>query len=157
MTSAASPNGVLQRGFVASQSDATRLQFAPGVDGVADVRAFLDATDYATETVYFEARPVRACYELDLCAVRWTPNSVHTSYGSYYRDADVACTAGETDRSTWFVRLPAAIDPGAVDEWGSGWSSTGCPVPRSVAENRTSGGPVDAGPLPANGSGGTGR
>lgn len=117
------------RGFVASEEAANRVAFAD-VEGADGARRFLADTDYESETVYVETRSVRECYSLSLCDVSWTQSSIHTYYGSVYRDADVACDADATDAVSTLIRIPEALDPDAVRNHGSGWGSSGCHLRR---------------------------
>lgn len=113
------------RGFVADAETARRLRFAD-VDGADEAERFVTETDFRSETVYVESRPARECFTLELCSVDWSETSVHTQYGSYYRDVDVSCRAEASDAVSTLIRIPEALDPSAVRSHGSGWSSNGC-------------------------------
>jgi len=125
-----------EHGFVASAETAARVRFADGVDGADAARSFLDATDYGTETIYLEQRPVRECLRMELCYVTWSATEIETQYGGYYRDADVACEVDARDVVAWLVRIPDALDPDSVTSHGSGWSSGGCHYPPPLREDR---------------------
>lgn len=141
------------RGFVASDEVANRVAFAD-VEGADGARRFLADTDYESETVYVETRSVRECYSLSLCNVSWTQSSIHTYYGSVYRDADVACDVDATDAVSTLIRIPEVLDPDAVRNHGSGWGSSGCHLRRRArgTDERTTE-PPNFGPAsPANGT-----
>lgn len=124
------PDHPRRRALVPDEATASRLRFAE-VEGVEDARQFVEATDFDDETVYFETHSVRECYELELCYVTWSATEIDTQYGSYYRDAEVACEPGrEREEATaWFIRVPDDLDPDRVTSHGSGWSSNGCHRP----------------------------
>ena len=133
------PDDAHRHGLVASAETAARLRFAE-VDGVEDARRFVEGIDFDRETLYFETRSVRECYELELCYVTWSAQDVGTTYGSYYRDADVDCRRDAEETTTWFIRIPDTLDPERVTGRGSGWSSDGCRYPpylRTTAEDTT--------------------
>jgi hypothetical protein len=97
------------RFFVVAEAEtAASLSFAP-VDGVADARQFVADTDFESESVYVDQRPVPECYRRRLCWIRWTEVEVETSYARTLRDADVACEADAEDVVATFVRLPAVL------------------------------------------------
>lgn len=128
-----------RRALVADAETAERLRFGE-VEGVADAREFVESTDFESETVYFETHSVRECHELELCYVEWSPTEIDTQYGSYYRDAEVACDEDGEETTAWFIRVPDALDPDRISGHGSGWSSTGCRYPpdlRTTSEGTT--------------------
>lgn len=152
-----------QHGFVASAEAAERLRIAEA-DGVEEARRFVEATDFETETVYFETRRVRECYSLELCYVTWSATEIDTQYGSYPRDAEVDCEteaeSGERSRETtaWFIRVPDDLDPEAVTSHGSGWGSDGCHYPphlRTTEEGTATTDEVVAHPVTTNATDGT--
>jgi hypothetical protein len=120
-----------QRGLLASPEAAALLEFS-GIDGRERerARAFLDGTDYAEATVYADRRRVGECYRLRLCWVIWSESQVRTQYARTYRDWDVACSADRDARTLRLIRIPAALDPGAVSSYGSGVHTRGCVPPR---------------------------
>ncbi|MFB6101739.1 MAG: hypothetical protein ABEJ73_04170 [Haloplanus sp.] len=111
--------------FVTGVDDAASLSFAdvPGVDGA---RAFLDATDYDTTTVYVEQWLVGECFAPELCHVEWSETDIETSYTRRYRDADVACEADAKDTLAVLIRVPEVIDPGRISGYGSSLGSSSC-------------------------------
>ncbi|MFC4549679.1 MULTISPECIES: hypothetical protein [Halorussus] len=141
------------RGFVADAETAARLRFAD-VDGAEEAEQFVNETDYRTETVYVESRPVRECFTLELCNVEWASDDIHTQYGSYYRAADVSCRADAKDTVSTLIRIPEALDPSNVRSHGSGWSSNGCQSRRPERSETTADAP-HFGPKSAGNSTGT--
>lgn len=114
-----------RRALVADAETADRLRFADA-DGAEAARQFVAETAFDTETLYVEYRTVRECYTLRLCEVTWSERDIDTGYGSYYRDADVACRTDAEDGVSVLIRIPDALDPDSVTSYGSGWSSGGC-------------------------------
>lgn len=51
---------------------------------------------------------------------------MHTNYARRYRDADVACETGAEDVMATLIRIPAALDPNAIDGYGSSGGSDSC-------------------------------
>jgi hypothetical protein len=135
-------------GVIADEATAGALEFAD-VDGVADAREFVAATDFDSETLYLHHAPVEACYRLELCSVSWGGEELTLRYVGSLRPADAACEVGERETRATLVRLPTVLDPGservrADTEWrrrsqGCGGSSE-CPTPgeQSTAGTRTS-------------------
>lgn len=109
------------RGFVASDADAAALSLAD-VEGADDARAFLDATDYGSETVFYQQRPVDECYRRVLCSVSWTLRSIDTEFADVLRPATASCRADGEDYQAVFVRIPTALDPSMVNRYSSGGS-----------------------------------
>jgi len=133
------------RGFVASSDDADRLRFAD-VEGAQAARQFVDDTDFDAATVYLLTRSVRECLTLELCNVTWTENDVEFDFGSRHRDADVSCRADARDGVSVLVRIPEALDPDAINSYGSSWSSSPCGRRRPPAEDDTTTEAPDFGP-----------
>jgi len=113
------------RRFVADADDAAAISIAD-VDGAADAREFLDATDYDAATVYIDQAGIRECFTQDLCHVRWSETEVDTDYARYYRDADVACETDARDVLVTLIRIPEALDPDDVSSYGSSRGSGTC-------------------------------
>ncbi|MFA1609615.1 hypothetical protein [Halobellus rubicundus] len=113
---------------VASDEAAAALTFAD-VDGVDEARAFLDETDFGSETVYVERHLVGECYHHRLCWVRWTDSEIETDYARVLRDADVACEADARDVVTNLIRLPATLEPGQINSYGSSGGGGRCRRP----------------------------
>lgn len=117
-----------RRGLVASEETAATLSIADGVDA-PDARAFVDETDFDSETLYLEHRTVGECYRLELCYVTWDETDIDTRYGRFLRDHDAACEADASVTEARLTRVPAALDPEQISSYGSGVSSGGCHPP----------------------------
>lgn len=125
-TSTADPReNARKHGLVADAETADGLRFADA-DGAEAARRFVAETTFDGETLYVEYRSVRECHALELCDVTWSERDIDTQYGSYYRDADVACRPDAEDGVSVLIRIPDALDPDRVTSYGSGWSSSGC-------------------------------
>lgn len=124
-----------------ASADAANSLTVTDVDGAVGARSFLDDTDFETETIYVEERAIGECWELELCHVQWGAERVETDYGRQLRPVDAACSADEKVTVATFIRIPTALDPDAVNQYGSGMSGSGCrPAgdgPRTVAEATT--------------------
>lgn len=123
---------------VATADSAADLRIAE-VDRAAEARAFLERTDYGSETVYVEQFPVGECFTPELCNVRWSDGRVETDYARRYRDADASCEVGAESAFAALVRIPDALDPEAITQHGSSYGSGSC----AMRNERASGG--DAG------------
>lgn len=132
------PAGSRQWAIVGSRNRADRLRFAD-VDGAADARQFVAATDFDEETIYLDSRTVPECYALELCYVTWSATEIDVQYGRRYRDADVSCRTDATDQTARLIRIPDALDPDAVTGRGSGMSSGGCTYPPHLRATGTPG------------------
>jgi hypothetical protein len=132
-----SPEWYTTRTVVANPADRDRLQFAD-VEGADAARRFAAETDLETETLYLESKRVEACFRHELCHVTWSSGEIDTDYGRYYRDADVACELDVEHRASWLVRIPDALDPEAINAYGSGLSGSGCHEPRWARVSETS-------------------
>jgi len=111
--------------FVTNADEAAAVAFAD-VDGAADARAFLHATDYDAATVYVEQWTIGACFAPDLCSIQWSESDVRTDYTRRYRDADVRCEADDEDVLAVLIRIPTAFDPSGVNSYGSSRGSGTC-------------------------------
>jgi hypothetical protein len=116
--------------FVADRETAGRMEILADVEGQDAARAFLGETDFDRETVYVSRHGVGACYELQPCYVRWSDEDVHVQFARLYRSPDVACSTDERHRVVTLFRLPEAIDPDAINSFGGGTQSGGCPSRR---------------------------
>ena len=114
--------------LVSNAEDASALTFAD-VDGAADARSFLDATDFSSQTIYVERHLVDECFRQRLCWARWTENNIETDYARILRDADVACEANAQVAVTYLIRLPVTLEPGQINSYSSGSGGGPCPRP----------------------------
>jgi hypothetical protein len=94
---------------VDSQNRVDRLSVAPEVDD-SRVASFLQATDFASETVFVETVGTEACFRLALCRISWTAHEVSTDYARQSRPWDERCAVDEWVFETRLVRIPDAID-----------------------------------------------
>ncbi|GAB3699043.1 hypothetical protein [Halorubrum pallidum] len=113
---------------LSGDDDADALTFAE-VEGVDEARAFLDQTEFDSETVYVERHLVGECYRHRLCWVRWTRREIETDYARVLRDVDVACEADARVAVTNLIRLPVALDSERISSYSSGGGSGACPRP----------------------------
>ncbi|ELZ28243.1 hypothetical protein C475_05540 [Halosimplex carlsbadense 2-9-1] len=127
-------------GLVADEATAETFAVADRVTesevsaGAETARSFVAETDFDSETLLVDWRPVEACYRLVLCHVVWNDGEVETRYGRFLRDADVACESGERDARVTIARLPAPLDPTEFEMGGSGVASGECfPMERERA------------------------
>ena len=103
-----------ERGLIAGEATAATLSLAD-VGGREAARAFVDGTDFDSETIYLDQSPVGECYRLVLCSAGWGDDRIRLRYARVLRDYDVPCEADERDTQATFVRLPVALD--ASDPW----------------------------------------
>jgi len=111
--------------FVTNADEAGAVGFAD-IDGAADARAFLDATDYDAATVYVEQQQVGACFASDLCSIQWSEDDIETNYSRRYRDVDVSCETDDDDVLAVLVRIPEVFDPSDINGYGSSRGSGTC-------------------------------
>jgi hypothetical protein len=102
-----------------------------------ELRAFVDATDLGSGSLYLLERPVSACYEVGLVGVYREEDSVDADFCQSFRPADIACSADGIDTVGVGVRLPFPGDGLS----GHGWSWQGdCGSLRTVASEGGQGG-----------------
>lgn len=106
--------------YLTGADDVEALAFAdsPPAD---ELRAFVDATDLESESVYLLAKPVGECYELALTGVFREDDGVDADFCRQLRPADVDCSADAEDTVGVAIRLPFPGDD--FDSRGSGTSS----------------------------------
>ncbi|QLH81535.1 hypothetical protein [Halosimplex pelagicum] len=115
--------------------------------GAETARRFVAETDFDSETLLVQSRPVEECYRLVLCHVTWADGEVEPRYGRFLRDADVACESGERDAHVTLARLPVAFDPAEFEMGSTGVANGACfpmregarptPRPRSATASGT--------------------
>ena len=105
------PHERRDEGVIADEAMAATLSFGD-VEGAEEARAFVEATDFDSESIYLDQTPLGDCYRLELCSVSWGGEELSLRYVSVLRDYDVACSAKERDTLATFVRVPVALDPG---------------------------------------------
>ncbi|UPW02230.1 hypothetical protein M0R88_09075 [Halorussus gelatinilyticus] len=106
-----------------ARSTADRLGVADGIDGDA-VSSFVDATNFDSETLYLETRPVEECFRLRLCWISWQSGKIETDYVRPLRPYDERCSADETVFESRLIRLPVALDADSVNSYGSSISGS---------------------------------
>ncbi|WP_324758829.1 hypothetical protein [Haloarcula montana] len=129
--------------LVDSPGRADRVAVAD-IDGKERVTAFLDATDFASETLYLETNRVEECFELTLCSVSWSPDDIETDYARTIRPYNEACAVENRVFEARLIRIPAALDEGEVHSHGSSIGSGTCNRGPGMAAER-SGDESDAG------------
>lgn len=90
------------------------------VDGAADLRSAVGATDFETKSVFLLQRPIGACYEPRLVGVYREGDGVDADFCQDLRPADVACDADAMDVFAVAIRLPLAGDD--FNSLGTGFS-----------------------------------
>jgi len=103
------PRDRRDEGLITDEATAATLSFSE-VEGAEDARAFVEATDFDSESIYLHQTPIGDCYRLKLCSVSWGGEEVSLWYVSVLYDYDVACSSDERDTVATFVRIPAALD-----------------------------------------------
>jgi hypothetical protein len=104
---------------------AERIAVADEVDETA-IRSLLDATDFATETVYLESLQVDSCFRLTLCQITWSDDEVSTDYARLGRPYDEPCAVDERVFETRLIRIPAALDADRVTGASTSVGGGGC-------------------------------
>ncbi|MCG1003333.1 MULTISPECIES: hypothetical protein [Halobacterium] len=84
--------------------------------------AFVRETDYDSESILVQSRPVKECYDLHLRGVWREDDGFQTAFCSRLRSADVACSKGDKQTVGMAIRLPFAEDD--VTSMGTRWSSS---------------------------------
>jgi hypothetical protein len=105
-----SPHERRDEGVIADEATAATLSFGD-VEGAEEARAFVEATDFDSESIYLHQTPLGDCYRLELCSADWGGEELSLRYVSVLQDYDVACSSEERDTLATFVRVPAALDP----------------------------------------------
>jgi|GEM_PF-1896883 len=92
-------------GLITDEATAATLSFAD-VEGAEEARAFVESTDFDSESVYLHQTPLGDCYRLELCSVSWG-EEVSLWYVPVLENYDVACSSEERDTLATFVRIPS--------------------------------------------------
>jgi hypothetical protein len=90
----------------------------------ADVSSFVSATEFESETLYFETRSVEECFRLRLCEIAWTASEIQTGYVRQIRPYDERCSADEQVFESRLIRIPAALDRDEIDSYGTSISGS---------------------------------
>ncbi len=83
-----------------------------------ELRAFVDATDLGSGSLYLLERPVSACYEARLVGVYREDDGVTVDLCQSLRPTDIVCSAGGIDTVGIGVRLPFPGDGLDGHDWG---------------------------------------
>lgn len=118
--------------FLADGRDREEVTFHE-TDAGAALRAFVDATDFASEAVYLLEQPIGECWTLALVSVvRESEGGISADFCQQLRPADVACSAGTDDTVGVAIRLP--FDGDRTSGLGTGMSSRCGPRPVVATE-----------------------
>lgn len=145
------------RGLIADRATADTLTIDESAvaeteisDSPGTVREFVAATDFDRETILLDPQLTHECYRLVLCYISWAGGEYEVRYGRFLRDHDVACEADARDGHLTVARIPAVLDPEAMEHGGTGVSNGDCfPLPgergRSASGDSTAGAGTDSG------------
>ena len=111
--------------IVDTDARAERLSMANDVDAES-AGAFLDATDFDSETVYIETIRVEECFRLDLCHISWQADEVSTDYSRRTRPYDERCGADKRVFETRLIRIPDPLNADSVRGYGSSTGTGAC-------------------------------
>lgn len=106
--------------FLTGEDDRDRVTFRSG-DPADELRAFVNATDLESESVYLLERSVGACYEVRLMGVYRESDGVDAEFCRALQPADVACSSDDEDAVAVAIRLP--FDGEDFNSFGSRWGS----------------------------------
>ncbi len=87
-----------------------------------DLRAFVDATDLESRSVFLLQRPIGECYEAYLVGVYREGDGVDADFCQALRPADAECSADERDTVGVAISLPFEGD--SFGGYGTGWSGS---------------------------------
>lgn len=123
--------------FVVDEDDAAALWFtdATAADDVDDARAFVEETDFESETVVVDQRSIDDCYRRHLLGVRAADGEFRTSYCREIKAATEPCEADTTVVEAIFVRVRRPYDD-PPSRRGSSESST-CPSDADAGNEST--------------------
>lgn len=117
-------------GLIADEATAATLSFSD-VEGAGEARAFVEATDFDSESIYLHQTPLGECYRMELCSVAWGGEEVALRYVFVLENYDVACSSEERDTLATFVRIPVALDPDRTVEVDRSNRAGRCGQPRN--------------------------
>lgn len=117
--------------YLTSTSDREEVTFRSS-PAASDLRAFVEATDFESESVYLVSRPIGACYEARLVGVYREGNGIDADFCNALRPADVACEADDEDTVGVGIRLPFVEEE--FNSFGLGWSGDCGPRPTVARE-----------------------
>lgn len=108
-----------------SPSSAERLVARDGVSAET-LHEFVDATDFASETLYLDVQPIKQCFTLSLCYISWQETEIRTAYARRLRSYDAACAADTQARTARLLRLPVALRAESITSRGGRTRSGRC-------------------------------
>ncbi|WP_293033694.1 hypothetical protein [Natronococcus sp.] len=114
--------------FVLSRSAAEDLRIDAG--GIDEARDFLEETDFETESVVVEQRPIEDCYRRHVLGVRAKDDEFRTRYCRTLQSPTTPCEADHTVMEAIFFR----IQRGYEDRPSSRGSSESGSCPESALE-----------------------
>ncbi|MHC3438936.1 hypothetical protein ACYJ1Y_12760 [Natrialbaceae archaeon A-gly3] len=108
--------------FVLEEADVSDLRIDEDNEAV---QAFLDDTDFETESVIVDNRLIKDCYERYVLGVRTESDRVRVQYCQTLKEPTTPCDADREIMEAIFIRIGRAYDD-APSGWGSSESMT-CP------------------------------
>ncbi len=91
--------------FVTDEAAGESLYIDYDGDGVDDARAFVDATDFESQTVVVEQRRIDDCYRRALVSVSARDDEFRTQYCRELQPATAPCDADATEMQAFFIRV----------------------------------------------------
>lgn len=120
--------------FVLSEDEAAALEI--DADDADDARAFLDATDFETESVVIDHREIDDCYRRHIQSVQASPDDFRTQYCRSLMEPTTPCEADLTVMEAIFLRVQHAYDD-APSSRASSESMSCPPSKRAVGSGET--------------------
>lgn len=100
----------INRGYLlTNDADVDELRFT-GVDGAAELQAFVRETDFVTESVFLLQGTISECYVRRVVSVYREDDGVDVDLCEDLRPADVECAADARDVVAIAIRLPLPAD-----------------------------------------------
>lgn len=96
--------------FVIDTDEAAALRLTIDGADAADVRDFVDATDFDGESIIVDQRRIDDCYRRRLLAVRANDDSIRTRYCRELKSPTTPCEAEKTVTEAIFVRVHRPYD-----------------------------------------------
>ncbi|MCD2203503.1 hypothetical protein [Halobacterium sp. KA-6] len=125
--------------YVSDEDDLDDVSFADS-DTAAELRAFVQETDYDSESVLVQSRAIQQCYDLRLRGVWREDDGLQTSFCSSLRPADAACSRDAEETVGVGIRLPFSGED--FSSFGSRWSKSCDERPAPVTADDSRGGGV---------------
>ena len=90
------------------------------------VDAFLDATDFESETLYLQTVRVEECFRLELCRIGWESDEIRTDYVRRLRPYTESCAADTRVVEARLIRIPDALEADDVNGFGTSVGTGSC-------------------------------